>query len=240
MAKAFSKVGTVAARFIKGAMVAVVIPLAIGLILGMLDQLELLHMDGASARQWMLWGFTTYVGLHIILYRPVGLFRASHRVFSTIAVWLFGGQVASVESAKGSGGKSGGKGVKGEGAAQGSTLVAFSPYVIPSFTVLVCAAAWVAGRWVEPSRLEAPLCFFAGLTLAFHWLMTADELQQQRERWHIETYLLAVGLIIVLTVLLAAAALPLGLPEFSFARALADGLAKTQAIYASLIHELFL
>ena len=240
MAKVFSKVGTVVSRIVKGAMVAVVVPLALGLILGILEQLDLLNISGVSARHWATWGFMTYVGLHIILYRPVGLFRASHRVFSLIAVWLFGGQVASVESAKGASGKGGGKGGKGEGAAQGSTLVAFSPYVIPSFTVLVCAAAWLAGRWVDPAKLEAPVCFLAGLTLAFHWLMTADELQQQRERWHIETYLLAVGLIIVLTVLLAAAVLPLGVPQFAFPRALADGLAKTQAIYATLIQRLFL
>jgi hypothetical protein len=98
----------------------------------------------------------------------------------------------------------------------------------------------LASRWIDPAQVEAPACFLAGLTLAFHWLMTADELQQQRERWHLETYLLAVGLIIVLTILLAAAVLPLALPEFSFARALADGLAKTQAIYAALVQRLFL
>ena len=224
-------------RLLKVVMVAVLVPLAVGLLLGVLAQLEVVSLSGGTFRTWMGWGFVTYVGVHLLLVRPVSLFRASHRIFSTLAVWLFGGQVASVEQ---SGGKGKGGAAKGEPAAQGSTLVAFSPYVVPLYAVLTCALGWLLGRWVDRAWLDGPVSFLIGATMAFQWLMTADELQQQRSRWHFETYLLALGLVFVLTLLIAAACLPWAVPEFSFVQALADGLARSQTIYMTNIHRLFL
>ncbi|MBI3010917.1 MAG: hypothetical protein HYY58_00270, partial [Candidatus Omnitrophica bacterium] len=60
------------------------------------------------------------------------------------------------------------------------------------YTVLVCAAAWGFGRWLDRAFVDGPSSFLVGMTMAFQWLMTADELQQQRGRWHLETYLLSI------------------------------------------------
>ena len=241
MGKLSSNVQSVLARFLKALMVAVLVPLAIGLLLGIVEQLDLVSLSGATFRSWIESGCLTYVGLHVLLYRPVPLFRASHRLFSAIAVWLFGGQVSSVGGSGGGGGGKGkgGKGAKGDPASQGSPLVAFSPYVVPVYTILVCAVGWFLGRWCDRTLIDGPVSFFIGVTIAFQWLMTADDLQQQRERWHIETYLLAIGLVFLLTLLIGAACLPWAIPEFSFVRALAEGLSKTQAIYTTVIQRLF-
>ena len=238
MAKRSSSFSAVLARCVKAAMVAVLLPLPIGALAGMLEQLELISLSGATYREWVGWGFMAYIGFHVLLYRPVRLFRASHRLFSTLALWLFGGQVSSVEGAGGADAKKG-KGQKAGPAAQGSTLVAFSPYVIPVYTVLVCALGWLGGRWWPRALMDGPVSFLIGATTAFHWLMTADELQQQRERWHIETYLLAISLVFMLTLLVSGACLPWALPEFSFITALSAGFARTKAIYASLVQQLF-
>ncbi len=241
MAKTSSKkgvtAGAVLARLIKVVMVAVLVPLALGLLLGVLEQLEFGTFSGATFRQWMTWGFFTYLGIHILLYRPVAVFQASHRVFSTIAVWLFGGQVTSV----GGEGDGKGKGAKGpsDPGGQGSTLVAFSPYVIPVYAVLVSAAGWLVRRWTERTYLDGPVTFLIGVMIGFHWLMTADALQEQRERWHLETYLLAVGLVFVVTLLVGAACLPWAIPEFSFVRALSEGFVRAQGIYEALVSQLF-
>ena len=237
MAKLFSSAQETLARIVKGLMAALVIPLGIGLLLGILDQLELAGASGQTFRRWIEWGFVTYVGIHLLLYRPVGVFRASHRIFSTLAVWLFGGQVASVEGGGGKGKT--GKGAKGETGAQGSTLVAFSPYVIPLYLILVSGAAWLLARWVDRTYVDGPAGFLIGMTAAFHWLMTADDLQGQRDRWHLETYLLALGLVFVMTLLLGGACLPWSVPGFAFTHALGDGLLRTQAIYTAVIHQLF-
>lgn len=241
MGKRSSNVSTVLSRLVKIAMVAVVLPLAIGLLLGILEQLELISASGTSARQLVEWGFLTYVGLHVLLYRPVPLFRVSHRLFSSLAVWLFGGQVSTVQG-QGAGGKGQGKASKGQAtdpAAQGSTLVAFSPYVIPSYMVLACALGWMLSRWVDRLWLDRPIVMLIGMTMAFHWLMTADDLQQQRARWHVETYLLAIGLVFILTLLIGGACLPWALPEFSFVRALGEGLLRTQGMYHAMTQHLF-
>jgi len=228
-------------RLVKIAVVLVVVPLAVGLLQGILGLLEVTSVTGLTFREWTERGVMTYVALHLLLYRPVPLFRASHRVFSALAVWLFGGQVATVEG--GGGGK---KGVKTKAsaeenpAAQGSTLVAFSPYAIPIYTVLVCLGGWFLGKWADRLFVEGPVSFFVGVTIAFHWLMTADDLQQQRSRWHVETYLLALGLVFVLTLVIVAMCLPLAVPGFSFLRALAEGFSHTHIIYSSILGRLFL
>ncbi len=240
MAKIRSNVTGVFSRLIKIVMVVVLLPLAIGLFSGILEQLDAMSGSSATFREWIHWGFVSYIGIHLLLYRPVGLFRVSHRMFSTIAVWLFGGQVASVDAPDG--GKSKGaksKGAKGETAAQGSTLVAFSPYVVPLYTVLVCALGWLLAHWIDQRFIDGPISFLIGFTIALHWIMTADDLQQQRERWYFETYLLAIGLIFILTLFIGALSLPLAVPGFYIDRALADGWARTHAIYTTIVQRLF-
>ncbi len=234
MAKSASKPGEILARAVKIAVVAALVPVILGLLHGLLSGLEITTASGGTFREWSHWGFTTYVGVHLILYRPVELFQASHRIFSTIAVWLFGGSVGSVESA-------GGKGklaTKG-GASQGSTLVAFSPYVVPLYMILACLGGGLLRQWVDRAWLDGPVAFLAGWLMAFHWLMTADDLQQQRDRWHMETYLLAIGLVFIVTLLIGGACLPWAVPEFSFLQALGDALDRTRAIYATAIDQLF-
>ena len=242
MGKASSKVKAVLGRLLKILMVVVLIPLIIGLLLGILAQLELISVLGVSVRELVTWGFVTYVGVHVLLYQPVPLFRVSHRMFSALAVWLFGGQVTTTEG-QGAGGKGREKATKravADTSAQGSTLVAFSPYVVPSYLVLVCAMAWLLARWVDRMFTEGPVTVLIGVTIAFHWLMTADELQQQRSRWHVETYLLALGLVFLLTLMIGGACLPWAVPEFSFVRALGDGFSRAQAIYTTIVQRLFL
>jgi len=232
------RIRTALARILKWVMVAVLIPVAIGLFQGVLQQLETLSSSGALYRTWVERGFLTYVWLHLLLHRPVALFRSSHRVFALLAMWLFGGQVTSVQDAGGGKSKSA-KADGGERTAASSPLVAFSPYVVPLPTLLVCVLGWLLARWWERAAVDGPVSFLIGVTMAFHWIMTADDLQQQRRRWHVETYLLALGLVFLLTLLIAAVCLPLVVPEFSFIHALSTGFERAQAIYTSLFQALF-
>jgi len=237
MAKTGSKLGAWIARCLKILMAVLIVPLAVGLWLGVLSQLDVL---GPAVAQWVRRGFVAYVGIHVLLYRPATLFRASHRLFSMLAVGLFGGQVASTEGEAGGKKSSSKKDAKEGQASSGSTLVAFSPYAIPVSVVLACALGWLLGRWVERAILDGVVACLLGLTSAFHWLMTAEELQQQRSRWHLETYLVALGLVFVLTLLIGAACVPWALPGFSFVSALSEGLSRTQAIYLGCVQRLFL
>ena len=230
-------------RALKWVMVALVVPLGLGVLLGILRQLDGAMAFRATVGQWVAWGFCGYLGMHLLLYRPEAAFRVGHRMFSVLAVWLFGGQVASTDHAGKSTPKSekkGKGGEKGAGGAQGSTLVAFSPYVVPLYVVLACALGWVLQRVWDATLVNGPIGFLLGATMAFHWLMTVDDLQQQRQRWHLETYLLAIGLIFVITLLIGSACISWTLPDYSWLQALAAGLFHAQDIYTALIHKLFL
>ena len=235
MAKTSSSPGTWLSRAIKIVVVALLVPLAIGLLQGVLGQLDAVSVPRGTARTWVTWGFMTYVWIHLLLARPEQLFQASRTLFSVLAAWLFGGQVASTEGRSEGKGKRGGAGKDG-----GSPLVAFSPYVIPISVLLVCAVGWLLGRWLDHAALDAPVAFLIGLATSFHWLMTADALQQQRSRWHVETYLLAIVLVFIVSLLLGGAGLMLPLPEFSYGQAVAGGFAQAHALYATLIQRLFL
>ena len=246
MGKIKSKISETISRIIKALTVMALLPVVMGLLLGLREQLAVVSVSNGSACQWIEWGVATYVGVHVLLYRPVALFRGSHAVFSLLAVWLFGGQVASTEQAASFGGKKRAKDAKGEKAerserrAPGSVLVAFSPYVVPVYTVLLCIAGWGLERWMGSAAVDAPLYFLIGVSLAFHWLMTADDLQEQRSRWHLETYLLAVSLVFGLTLLVASACLPLVAPERSFIQMLGSALSQAQVIYTTILQRLFL
>lgn len=241
MAALTSKLTEWFARVITWGMVALALPVGIGLLAAVLARLESIEAWYAPIGTWVAWGFLTYVGVHLLFYRPAPLFRASHRMFSVIAVWLFGGQVSTVEGGANSKGERAGKGAKGTRTqAKGSTLVAFSPYVVPVYLWVTCAAAWLLGRWLDPIHVNAPVGFVVGMAIAFHWLMTADDLQEQRKHWHVETYLLAVSLIFVITLVAASAAVAWALPDYQFVPVLADGLSRAHAMYAHVIDALFL
>lgn len=242
MAKTSSSFVAGLGRFVKAIMVAVLVPIAIGLLQGIVSQLDVVSGSGRTFRAWMSWGLVTYVGIHVLLYRPVALFRASHRIFSLLAVWLFGGHVASVGAQGGGGAQKEAKRGKREDAAasaQGSTLVAFSPYVIPSYMILMAAATLALRQWLSRQFVDGPMSFLLGVLIGFHWLMTADDLQEQRDRWHIETYLLAITLVFIVTLLIGGVCLPWAIPEFSFLQAFSEGLARAQTIYTTLIRHLF-
>ena len=237
MGKTGSNLAGLIGRILKSLMVALLLPLALGLLLGIREQLELVTLSGGTFREWLEWGVSAYVITHLLLLKPVTVFRASHRVFSTLAVWLFGGQVTTVEGQAGGKGSKGAKGADAQ--AQGSPLVAFSPYVIPVFTVLACALGWLLRKWWDRTFVDGPISFLIGVTIALHWLMTADELPQQRSRWHLETYLLALCLVFLVTLLIASACLPWAIPDVSFVQALGAGLTRAGALYHALIQRLF-
>ena len=246
MAKIRSNLAAILGRILKAIMVFVLVPLAAGLLVGILQQLDASSVWGVSVRRWVVWGFLGYVGVHLILYRPVALFRVNHQLFSSLAEWLFGSHVASVEQA-GAGAKRqppkktkrSSRNERDDTTADASTLVAVSPYVVPLYTVLVCALGWgLRQRWPW-EIVGVPVSVLLGITIAFHWVMTADDLQSQRERWTVETYLLVVGLIFVLTLLLTGACAAWAIPDFAFPQALTDGLSSARSVYTTLLQRLF-
>ena len=240
--KSFSPGGFLS-RLVKAAMVILLVPSVIGMVDAVMRHLNDIALHHRMAGYWVSWGFLSYVGLHLLLFRPRAMFHSSHRMFAVVAGWLFGGHVTSVEEGTRVSGSKRRKNASDDeetvSTAAGSPLVAFSPYVIPFYTILVCGLSVLARRQLPQAAIEIPAAFAVGVSMAFHWIMTADDLQEQRGQWHVETYLLAIVLVFLLTLVIASACMPWALPQFSFGTVMSDGVARSRALYEAIYGQLF-
>lgn len=242
MAKVISTTLHRLGRLVKALIGLLLIPPAIGVALGIRQQLDTWLVGSKSFTEWIVLGAASYLGVHLFIYKPKLLFRVQHRLLSRLSVWLFGGQVATT-APKGEKSKSEKKGKdksKGEGeGSQGSTLLVLSPYLVPLYTLLVCLASWLLKRWLSPALVDSSAGFLIGASLTLHWVMAADDLQQDRSRFPLDAYLLALTIIALVSVLVVSVCLPMAVPDFSLPSVFADALARARTIYANVLHILF-
>ncbi len=238
MAKPLSKVLHLVNRFIKGVVGLLLIPPAVGLALGIHQQLEEVSVGSRSFAQWMMVGAISYVGIHLFVYKPRALWRVQHRLLSRVALWLFGGQVttANTKSEPPTGKKSSKASGEGPG---GSALLVLSPYLVPLYPVLVCVIAWVLSRWAGWEFVMPVASFLIGASLLLHWVMAADELQQDRNRFPIESYLMALAIIAFSSLLIVGVCVPMVAEPFSLPGVFAEMLDEAKEIYTTVIHRLF-
>ena len=238
MAKVISNVLQWFGRLVKALISVVLIPPIIGLALAMADRLTLVSVGARSFTEWMVRGGATYLGVHLLFYHPTTLFRLQHGLLSRVAVWLFGGQVATTGAKGEKSSKKSSKG-KSEGSAAGSTLLVVSPYLVPLYAILLCVVAWSLKHWWAPAFLDAVVAFLLGVSLAFHWVMTADDLQQHRDQFPFDTYLLTLAIIGLASLAVVSVCIPLVAPDCSIPALFGDALARTGGIYTSITHTLF-
>lgn len=250
MAKSTSKLSSLLGRFVKGLVGALLIPPVIGLAVSVVSQFDELSAGTRSCGYWFLLGLIGYAGTHLLLYRPRQLFALNHALLDRLAVWLFGGQVATVGSEgaaasskkapkpskakKGKGDKDG-----GDAPAEASTLVVISPYLVPLYTGLVSLLAWVAAHWGDGSLFRIITSAAFGISLGFHICMTGEDLQEHAEQFPIETRLMALAISILASVSIAALCAPVALPDFSVSEVFAKAGSHAHQIYAGVASTLF-
>lgn len=228
-------------RLVKALIGLLLIPPVIGLVLGIRQQLDAWLVGQRSFTEWIMVGSVSYLGVHLLVYKPRALFRIQHGLLSRLSVWLFGGQVAMV-APKGEKPKSEKKAEKDKnqsGSSQGSTLLVLSPYLVPLYTLLVCLASWLLKRWLSPALVDPSAGFLIGASLTLHWVMAADDLQQNRGRFPPDAYLLALALIGLVSLLVVSLCLPMAVPGFSLPSVFAEALLHARAIYAAVFGALF-
>ena len=253
MAKLTSKVSEVSGRIIKGIVGIVLIPAVIGLAVAFVRGLEAVKDGAHTAAYWFTWGLGSYVGLHLLLYRPKVLFGLNHALLARLGTWLFGGQVSTVGAeesgaTKSSKPKKRGKkrskdgdedGGGGDAPEAASTLVVISPYLVPLYVILVCLFAWTAHRKDYTWLFHALVGTSIGAALAFHISMTGEDLQEHAEQFPIETRLMALAVSILASLAVATLCLPLAYAGFSAPSVWTDAAATTRAIYTNIFQTLF-
>lgn len=245
MGKRLSSLLHKAGRLVKLSVALLLIPPVIGLAQGLERHIDAVVIGARSFGEWVRLGALGYLGVHLLLYKPKALFRVQHRLLSRLSAWLFGGQVTTV-NAKGerSERKPDKKAEKGKASgdgSQGSTLLVLSPYLVPLYAVLACAASWLFDRWAaDADWLQAATAVLVGAGLVMHWVMTADDLQQDRGRFPLDAYLLALGIVGLVSLVIVSVSLPLAIPGFAVLSAYAEALSRTSALYSAVFHTLFL
>lgn len=230
-------------RLVKFIIGLCLIPPFVGLAMGIWQQLDGAMAGSKSFGEWAMIGGTSYVGVHLFLIKPKALFLAQHRLLSKLSVWLFGGQVTT-EPSKGSTRSEKKpdkpeKGAKSSEGPQSSTLLVLSPYLVPLYAILACVAAWGIGRWTDVPMLDQITGCLVGAAVSLHWVMAADDLQQNRSRFPFDAYLLALVLIGIVSSVMVALCLPLVVVPFSIPAVFADALRQSHALYSAAFDVLF-
>jgi len=114
-------------------------------------------------------GILVYLLFHVIVMRPVFLYVLGHESVHVIATWLCGGKVVSFDVSP-----SGGNVVT----SKTNFFIELSPYFIPLYTLilgLVYMFMKMGGNSIP--YMGIIFTFFVGVTLAFHFAMTAEVLK---------------------------------------------------------------
>ena len=229
-------------RLIKLVIALCLLPPFLGLAAGIWQQLDVAMAGSKSYAEWARIGIVGYVSVHLLLVQPNALFRAQHRLLSKLSGWLFGGQVTTEppKAQKRSEKKSEKPDTAAKGGSmRGSTMLVLSPYLVPLYTILVCVAAWALGRWANVPLLDPAVGILIGATLSLHWVMAADDLQQNRSRFPFDAYLLALALIGLVSSVLVALCLPLAVEPWSVPAVFAEALRQAHAVYSAVFRALF-
>ena len=252
MAKKSFKPAQWLSRLVKTLVAVLLVPPVIGLARAIMTQLDGIGApDASSCLQWFLWGMVGYIGVHLLLYRPKGLFRLNHSLLQTIAVWLFGGQVSTVGSqeaaaaakvpkGKSKRGKDGSEeGGGGDATPHESTLVVISPYLVPLYVILLSGMWWLAGRGGGSNLIHGIASAMLGVALSFHLAMTGEHLQERADQVPFETRLMTLTIAGLASLAITTVCLPLALASFSIPGTFAAATAKTHSMYAAIFETLF-
>ena len=117
-------------------------------------------------------GVLSYLLFHLLIIRPVYLYVLGHECVHVLATWLSGGQVVSFNVTP-----SGGNVVT----SKTNFFIELSPYFVPIYTLLL-GAIYTLMKAMDRTipNMSIIVIFLIGMTLAFHFVMTAEVMKMQQ------------------------------------------------------------
>ncbi|MFH1798355.1 MAG: hypothetical protein ABH844_03275 [Candidatus Omnitrophota bacterium] len=118
-------------------------------------------------------GVLTYLLAHTLFFRPVYLYVLAHEFVHVLATWLFGGRVVSFNISPRSGNVV---------TSKTNVFIELSPYFVPLYTILLGPVFLILKNMIgeDMGILSGFFIFLAGVTLAFHFVMTREALMMQQ------------------------------------------------------------
>lgn len=117
-------------------------------------------------------GVLAYLIFHLLVIRPVYIYVLGHECVHVLATWLCGGHVVSFSVTP-----SGGNVVT----SKTNFFIELSPYFVPIYTILA-GAVYVILKAMDKNipNMSVIFVFLIGVTLAFHFVMTAEVMKMQQ------------------------------------------------------------
>ncbi|MFH1856396.1 MAG: hypothetical protein ABH836_04085, partial [Candidatus Omnitrophota bacterium] len=155
-------------RFLKTLLGILLLPVAVGTALSFY---ALILDIGFASNMFHLFerGVLIYLLFHVFVARPVYLYVLGHEFVHVLATWLSGGSVVSFNVTP-----------RGGSVVTSKTnfFIELSPYFVPLYTLLIGPAFFILkAAGVQIPFMSAIFVFVVGITLAFHFAMTAEALK---------------------------------------------------------------
>ena len=147
---------------------------------------------GFAVHETLVYGFTAYIVLHIVLHKPIMAYVFAHEF--THALWAlpFGGRLKDFRA-----GESGGHAV----VTRSNVLVALAPYFFPIYAYFVLALFGIFIAVGAKGKVFPYICFLTGFTVSFHLLFTGHSLLKKQSDLKRGGILLSLVLILLLNII---------------------------------------
>lgn len=141
------------------------IPVSISLIMGISGVLYKWNIS-VKEQFMFLFGFLSYIVIHILFYRPIILHIIGHEVTHALAGWIFGGKLKSLHVSE----KGGSVTID-----KSNFIVTLAPYFFPIYTLLLVIIYFIVDvKWT------AYVIFLIGFTLSFHLALTFHSMKEKQ------------------------------------------------------------
>lgn len=159
------------AKFFKTLLGIVMIPVLIGTARSFHLSISDVSLFGGMLRV-MERGVLAYLIFHLLVIRPVYIYVLGHECVHVLATWLSGGHIVSFSVTP-----SGGNVVT----SKTNFFIELSPYFVPIYTILA-GAVYVILKAMDKNipNMSVIFVFLIGVTLAFHFVMTAEVMKMQQ------------------------------------------------------------
>lgn len=155
-------------KYIQSFIGCLLIPVAWGVAMAFHAELSNIGLESGSLRI-LERGVMVYLLLHVFFFRPIYFYVLSHELVHVLATWVSGGKVISFKVTP-----SGGNVVTNKT----NFFIELSPYFVPLYTLMVGPVfAFLELSGISIAHQESLFIFFVGVTMAFHFVMTAEALR---------------------------------------------------------------
>ena len=216
-------------KIIKSIIAILALPLVIGFSKMFYSQIAGLSFVGAKFNL-LLWGFVSYVLMHVLFYKPVYIYTWGHEVMHVIATWLCGGHVTVFNISKYGG---------NVGTSKTNFFIELSPYFVPIYTLLLIFLMPVVRYKLARPEFLAAYIFLLGFTLGMHLIMTAEVIKMKQPDIHKSGYAFSLTLIYIVNLMVIVLVLGILIKDLSFKNYFMKSINYAVDIYMRILNQLF-